>query len=66
MPVIQVLFIQFQLFFDILKAHEKLYKTMYLVQNVKTAQFKKKLPTYNPWFFLKIGPFLNIQTKHII
>ena len=37
MPKIQVLLIWFQKFYDILKAHEKLYKIVCLVQNVKNG-----------------------------
>ena len=46
MPIIQVLFIRFQLFYDILKAHEKLYKAMCLVQNVENGLILTKSTTY--------------------
>ena len=47
MPITRVLFVHFQLFFDILKAHKKLYKTMSLVQNVKNSPILAKSPTYS-------------------
>ncbi len=58
MPIIQVLFSNLNNFYDILKAHKKLCKSMCLVQNVKSCLILTKSPTYSPWFFLKIGPFL--------
>ncbi len=34
---------------------------MRLVKNVKKDLILTKSPTYSPWFFLKIGPFLTLQ-----
>ena len=52
-------------FFAILKAHEKLYKTMCLIQNVKNSLILTKSPTYSPWFFLKIQPLVTQKKNQI-
>ena len=69
MLITWVLFVKFELFFDILEAHEKLYKTMCFVQNVQNGPILIKSPTYNSWFFLKNQSFLtkkNSKSEHII
>ena len=41
MPIIQVMFILFQNFYDFLKAHKKLYKTVFSLKCQKQPNFDK-------------------------